>query len=157
MPTPTYTPLANITLGANAASVTFSSINQGYRDLILVTNTKVTVTDIEMNLIFNGASANLSTVRMIGNSSGASSGTFSNPYPLVGITGQGTTTVQIMDYSATDKHKTMLIRYDFGTLGWTAALASRYANTSAITSISLSPFTNQLAAGFRADLYGIVA
>ena len=157
MPTPTYTPLANITLGTAAASVTFSSINQGYRDLILVTNTKVTVTDIEMNLIFNGASANLSTVRMLGYSSGATVSTFSNPYPLVGITGQGTTTVQIMDYSATDKHKAILIRYDFGTIGWTAALASRYANTSAITSISLSPFSNQLAVGFRADLYGIVA
>ena len=36
MPTPTYTPLATVTLGTSAASVTFSSIPATYRDLILI-------------------------------------------------------------------------------------------------------------------------
>jgi hypothetical protein len=36
MPTPTYTPLATVTLGTTAASVTFSSIPATYRDLIFV-------------------------------------------------------------------------------------------------------------------------
>ena len=36
MPTPTYTPLANVTLGAAASSVTVGSIPATYRDVICV-------------------------------------------------------------------------------------------------------------------------
>jgi hypothetical protein len=38
MPTPTYIPLATVTLGSADSSVTFSSIPATYRDLILVLN-----------------------------------------------------------------------------------------------------------------------
>jgi hypothetical protein len=38
----TYTPIATQTLGSAASSVIFSSIPQGYTDLVLIENGKVT-------------------------------------------------------------------------------------------------------------------
>jgi hypothetical protein len=69
--------------------------------------------------------------------------------------------IQIMDYSATDKHKTVLIRERF--YGSTssdvrvAALAARWASTSAISTISIFLNSGNIAAGARFDLYGVIA
>ena len=57
MPTPTYTPLATVTLGTAASSVTFSSIPATYRDLILVVNATTSADGIP-SLRFNGDSGN---------------------------------------------------------------------------------------------------
>lgn len=155
MATPTYTSLATITLGSSAASVTFSNIPTTYRDLILITNSKVTDSEIEMNLIFNGSSTNLPWVRILGYSSGLTTSSASNPYPTTGITGDGVQILQIFDYSATNKHKPFLIRKSFGTISWSDTIAGRYPSTSAITSITLDPFSYNLASGFTASLYGV--
>lgn len=157
MPTPTYKPLANITLTGSAASVTFSSISQAYRDLILVTNLLNGSGQIETNLVFNGSSANLPWVRMIGYSGGALSSTGSTPYPLTGSNVSQNVILQIMDYSATDKHKTFLLRRDSATDSRTDAYAGRWESTSPVTSIQLSPFSGSFAAGFTAALYGVAA
>lgn len=157
MPTNTYTPLANITLSSSASSVTFSSIGQSWRDLILVTNLLNGTGQGEVNLIFNGASANLPWVRMIGYSGGALSSTGSNPYPLTGTNTSQNVILQVMDYSATDKHKTFLMRRDSASDSRTDAYAGRWESTSAVTSIQLSPFSGTFAAGFTAALYGVAA
>ena len=60
---------------------------------------------------------------------------------------------QIMDYSATDKHKTALARANNAANG-VAAVAAIYRSTSAITSIT---FINGGNAGSRYDLYGVIA
>ena len=54
----TYTPIATQTLGSAAASVTFSSIPQGYTDLVLVDNVKSAsgAGDSELDVRFNGDS-----------------------------------------------------------------------------------------------------
>ena len=79
--------------------------------------------------------------------------------------GQGTTNglpviIQFMDYSATDKHKTTLDRYqttrDNGD-SEVGMIAGRWASTSAITSISLFPNSSTLKAGTTASLYGIAS
>jgi hypothetical protein len=161
MPTPTYTPLANITLGSSASSVTFSSISQGYRDLIMVFNGTVTGSAAH-NIRFNGDSGtNYSVVAMYNALSfTASSQTFLRP----SVISQEASSLflivsQIMDYSATDKHKTVLSRTRTRNVGtdYVEAVASRYASTSAITSIVYSPSANQFAAGSTFSLYGIVA
>jgi hypothetical protein len=65
MPTSTYVALATTTLGATAASVTFSSIPATYRDLVLVYN-GTTSANIGVDVEFNGDtnSANYSRVFM---------------------------------------------------------------------------------------------
>jgi hypothetical protein len=61
-----------------------------------------------------------------------------------------------MDYSATDKHKTVLVRSNAASTG-VEAIAQRWASTAAITSILVFPSTGSWAAGGTFSLYGIVA
>ena len=137
MATPTYTLLDSVTLVSSASSVTFSSISQDYGDLILVSN-HATTGGADIRFRVNGdTGSNYSWVQMYGTgSSAASNSTTSDHFFDYGTpTSLGATiAVQFMDYSATDKHKSVLARRD-----WSAALAlaaaGRWANTSAITTI----------------------
>jgi hypothetical protein len=166
MPTPTYTPLANVTLGTAIGTVTFSSIPATYRDLILVMNHKVNTSATSDNwfMRFNSdTGANYSFVRMYGNGSSAFSGSgTSRTYidNFLDPTGSFTNNVfQIMDYSATDKHKTVLARENLAS-EQVIAKAHRWASTSAITSISLTgpdSGTDLFSVGSTFSLYGVIA
>jgi hypothetical protein len=155
MPTPTYTPLATVTLGTAVSSVTFSSIPATYRDLIAVYNgTAATGGDFYMTL--NADSSNYTMVRMGAIPSADSRAESTREVGLQG-TVLSTHILQIMDYSATDKHKTTLSRTSrAGDL--LAAYASRYASTSAITSVGFSiNGGHNFAIGSTFSLYGVIA
>jgi hypothetical protein len=163
MPTPTYTPLATVTLGSAAASVTFSSIPATYRDLVLVQRVLQNTTGVRQGIIRpNNDSFNASLVFMDGSGSATASGTGSILTTFFMASGPAANTpitaiTQIMDYSATDKHKTILNRSG-SSFDPVSAYASRWASTSAITSLVYLP--NQggnFSAGSTFDLYGIVA
>lgn len=167
MPTPTYIPLATKTLTGSAASVTFTSISQSYRDLILVIQNVTNVgtqTNQGASFRLNNDSSNYSEVFMLGNGTSATSGTiagtFLNLYSA-GLTG-GNTIVQFLDYSATDKHKISLVRSNLVT-GSTSSAAQRWASTAAITSITLyasdtfAGTPDSWGAGGTFTLYGIEA
>ena len=164
MPTPTYTALATRTLTGTAASVTFSSIPATYRDLILVTDATITQASSTdgYGLRFNGdTGSNYSYVRMVGNGSTATSASGTTTYALAGVIGdvnKGLTMFQIMDYSATDKHKTVITRSNGSFGNWTQASASRWANTAAITSVLLrSDGSYNFTVGSTFSLYGVIA
>lgn len=160
MPIPTYTPLANITLGSSAANVTFSSISGSYRDLILV-GQGLSSTASGINIRFNSdTGSNYNQIVMYGDgSSVASSSSSSQTSFQVGRFDNSTLanfTANFMDYSATDKHKTSLHRYNSsGVL--TAARTSRWAATSAITSFVLYLDSGTFNSGCTFALYGIVS
>ena len=151
-----YTALANITLTSSASSVTFGSIPSGYRDLRVVC--KVTsATDSGIRLRFNSdTGSNYSYVGAGGNGTSAipASGTaswvltsFSNYTNLFTI-------AQIMDYSATDKHKTVLTRGESAG-EYATMLANRWANTAAITSVTVLSDEAAWAIGSTFELYGV--
>lgn len=161
MPTPTYTPLANLTLSSSASSVTFSSIPATYRDLrIVIAGT--TSAGVNTVLRFNSDSGNNYTgVLMYGTGSGSgTSGTFgAGSFAYFGAlwTGQGNNTVDIMDYSATDKHKTLISRYN-SAANEVGAMASRWASTSAVNSITiLTASAATYASGTTFAIYGIAS
>lgn len=160
MPTPTYTPLATVTLGSSASSVTFSSIPATYRDLrIMIAGT--TSGGVNTVLRFNGdTGSNYTGVLMYGTGSSAVSGTFgAGSFAYFGAlwTTQGNTYADIMDYSATDKHKTLISRYN-SAANEAGAMASRWANTAAITSVTvLTASAATYAAGTTLNLYGIAS
>jgi hypothetical protein len=162
--TPTYTPLANITLGSSAASVTFSSISQAYRDLILVaTMPRTDVTDTNSYVRLNSdTGSNYSYVQMFGNGSAGYSNSASSQTTARAFTYQNTTSrqyngiLQLMDYSATDKHKTFLTRYNGDDSG-VGAFALRWASTSAVTTLLVYPGSGSYAAGSTFALYGVAA
>lgn len=161
MGTPTYTAIASQTLTSSASSVTFSSIPGTFRDLVLVAQATTTgATTRAIRLQFNSdTGSNYSVVNMSGDGSSASSTTSTTTSFTVGpcamtIVGQGI--MQIMDYSATDKHKSVLTRND-NAEGSLTAYAQRWANTSAVTSIYLFPNLDSFAAGSTFSLYGVSA
>ena len=154
-----YTALANVTLGSTATSVTFSSISQAYRDLVFVLTGTTTATQA-VTVRFNGDSgSNYFEVGMDGSGSSASS--FTSTQTNIDVAALGTSqsqaTFSVMDYSATDKHKTVLVRTDNASWG-TRALAGRWGNTAAITSAVITMAGGQtFAAGSSFALYGVSA
>jgi hypothetical protein len=162
MPTPTYTPLATVTLASSAASVTFSSIPATYRDLVLaITALHNTTSDVQASIRPNNDSVNASLVYMDGRSASQASGTDTKIglYYQSGAVANSpmSVNVQIMDYSATDKHKTFLIRNGHPAFQ-VSAYAARWASTSAITSLVIpSLLGGNFQTGSTFSLYGVIA
>ena len=149
MATPTYVPLATITLGSSAATITFSSIPATYRDLILVINGTV----VSAGATFinpNGDTSNLSYVRMYGTGSSAASDTGRGGL----FTTQSQMIWQFMDYAQTNKHKTFLVRSDAAG-NQVVGLAGRWASTTAITSLEIDHSTSNFNSGTTFSLFGV--
>jgi len=161
------TAIASVTLQSASSTITFSGIPATYRDLILVGNYGATSSGAGLSQVrFNSDSgnnyhdvwiANRSDTGgpVSGSNSGANSirlyrnefdaNTLSHPMVM-----------QILDYSATDKHKPCLIRNGTVTVSTTIATAARWGNTAAINSLEI--FTsNTFLAGSTFSLYGRIA
>tara|TARA_R110000782_G_scaffold145544_2_gene238331 strand:- start:647 stop:1129 length:483 start_codon:yes stop_codon:yes gene_type:complete len=142
MATETYIPLAAITLAAGGSALFFTEISQDYSDLVLVCENSTGGSNGNFQCRFNGDSgSNYHTVSIQGTGSSASTG----DYQSAEFSGQSTSSgralnsIQIIDYSATDKHKAFLFR---GNSSYSSrADVGRWADTTAITSISIT--TNQ--------------
>lgn len=156
MPTNTYTALATITLGSTDSEVVFASIPASYRDLVIVIS-GTTNTGTNIGWKPNGDTSNHSGVYASGSGSGSgSSGTlFAGQIGFL-YTTQGDVIAQVMDYSATDKHKTILARAN-NAGNQTQMLAGRWASNTAISSIGLVAFGNSFAIGSTFSLYGIAS
>lgn len=160
-----YVSLATVTLGTSDASITFSSIPATYRDLVLVINGNTTG-NADFGLRFNNdGNANYRFVYMGGSGSGSGvSGTSLSETQVVldayfwRSSERSVAVAQIMDYSATDKHKTVLSRNNVAG-GGVDAFANRWANTAAIHTIEARVSTGgqSFAAGTTLSLYGIAS
>ena len=159
------TALATVTLQAATPTVTFSGIPNTYRDLILVLNGGSTGAAINAFIAFNGdtTSTNYAGVQMSGTGSarestilGGAGTRLINYYGYLSSSLTTLITVQIVDYSATDKHKTYLSRSNNSSNG-VSALASRWANLSAINALTVSAENSTFLAGSTFSLYGRIA
>ena len=154
MATTAWVAIGSITLDSTASSVTFSSIPADYRDLVLViAGTSATSSDMEIR--FNGDSgANYSSLYMLGNGSSTSSGTGGTTSIGIGLMNSTQTNalIQIMDYSATDKHKTVLNRENNSS--YVFAQAGRWANTAAITTVLVQKTSGTFDVNCTVSLYG---
>ena len=162
MATPTYDLLDSTTLASSASSVTFSSISQDYRDLILVCNFSSTFNG-QLYLNFNSDLSSLyDFVVMYGDGSSAASSKKANSsvveyeFPRSSTSTPNFHIHQIMDYSATDKHKSGLSRTNRAD-GGTSATAFGYASTSAISSLTFQMQSGNFNAGSTFYLYGIAS
>lgn len=148
--------LATITLGSTASTVTFGSIPSTYRDLRIVINATASG-GYNVPVTFNGdgTGSNYPSVYLGGDGSTASSGTLNNYIGGVYSSNLSLNTIDILDYSATDKHKPWLSRLSVSTNA-SSFIAGRWANTSAITSVAFTiPGTWSVGSIF--SLYGIVS
>jgi len=158
----TYTPIATQTLSSAASSVTFSSIPQGYTDLIIVMNRKQNLAGAyHIGFRYNGdTGSNYSDTSMTGTGSSAVSGRNSNIAQArvgYGDTGWGNTIVHIQNYSNSTTYKTTLSRNNNPGAD-VAAIATLWRNTSPITSIEIiSQPSSTLEAGSTFSIYGIAS
>ena len=159
----TYTPIASQTLSSAAASVTFSSIPQGYTDLILVTNIGDDGSSSNTQIRFNGDSSSVySYSYLAGNGTSAYSGRYSNQpqmivdnysYPITTIT--TSQIIQINNYSNSTTFKTLLARTGTAANA-TTAMVGLWRNTAAISTIQIICQT-LFDSGSTFSLYGIAA
>lgn len=160
-----WTPLANLTLGSSATTVTFSSISSSYRDLVLVVvggSSSYSTFEIK----FNGSSTSYTWAGMETNGgssayvpSGASTALVGNYNYWVEDIGTSNTTyqLQLFDYAQTSKHKSALYRVSAAATG-VGNYFGRWANTSAVSSISVARAAgNTWRNGTTFALYGVSA
>lgn len=141
------------TLDTQTSTVRFSSINQDFTHLWLVVAGEVD-TDRAINLEFNDdAGTNYATVLHFAQGSSALSEEYSSQTSLGGGAMQpaGVNIYHIFDYSATDKTKTILHRRASTT--YVLESASRYASTTAITSIDVT--CTNMQSGTTIGLWGV--
>jgi hypothetical protein len=149
MPTPTYTLIDSVTLTSSVSMVTFSSIDQSYGDLVLVNDNAM--------VVFSYGSG-FSGIRAFGTGSARTSDEMpNNSYmwtPVSTSRPDFSFSLQIMDYSATDKHKSALCRASNDTAVGMAAFRS--ATNSAISTVRIMQNTMfQFQPGSTFFLYGI--
>jgi len=157
-----YTVIDSQVLSTSAASVTFSSIPGGYKDLVLIMSPLSLTASVYGGaalITFNGdTGSNYSYVFMRGNGSttASSSGTTTAIYGGYQTNSSYHSSFQcsIQDYSATDKHKSTLNRDDTAENA-TYARAYRWANTAAITSIEITGSGGSFATGSTFHLLGV--
>ena len=135
------TALATITLQEASSTVEFSGIPNTYRDLILVISGQASAADSSVNVQINTdtTSANYPMVYAYGDGSSPGGGTLNSNGAQVSYfsgTGPIITSVEFIDYSATDKHTTILSRQNQPS-GWVAMWAGRWANTNAINQLKV--------------------
>lgn len=163
MGSPTYIPLATVTLGGSDGEIVFTGIPAIYRDLVVTINGKNNTAGADsITFRFNSdTGSNYSNVRMVGTGSSTSSYADTTSGLYIGVSTNSSNpfviTAQIADYSATDKHKSVLARCSQDN-GWVTAHAGRWANTAAITSLSILPPAGSswtFSTGAVFSLYGI--
>jgi hypothetical protein len=162
MPLPsTMIPIATNTLSAATGSVTFSSIPQGYTDLIVIFSGTGGSVDIQYQ--FNGdTGTNYSVTRLSGNGSAAVSNRNSNYANIeadYNAYANGTQTINIcniMNYSNATTYKTALFRSTNASLG-TDTGVGLWRNTAAITQVLIKTNASTFSSGTSFTLYGIKA
>jgi len=163
MPTPTYTPLANVTLGSAASSVTFGSIPATYRDLIIV-GVAAGSTGLGVRARFNGDTGSFYSFQAMHGTGSSAFATAQQSIAQIVLTNSVSANVgsllqfqsQFMDYSTTNKHKAVLSRGDNAANG-TEAIVAQWANTAAINSIQLITSSGNFSIGSTFALYGVIA
>ena len=169
MPTNTYVALDKTTVTTATPSITFTSINQGYTDLVVVISAPTSSDGATPQFRFNGdTTTNYSNTFLEGNGTSATSNRESSQtniqlsYNVGGnSTNSSTSIVHIMNYANTTTFKTLLARWNSasgGTYPGTAATVGLWRKTpEAISSMEIFVATGNFAVGSTFSLYGIKA
>lgn len=152
MPTATYIALANVTLSGSDTDVQFGSIPNTYRDLVIVVNGQSNSDNRAFYIRFNGAGEDVNTSMILtsNNSVSSDAGLW-----IETDTSKGLHIIQVMDYSASNKHKSVLIRTNRPTASQVRMVAGRWKDNSVINTVNISRSGYSLTAGTTITLFGI--
>ena len=168
--TNTYVAIATVTVGSGGGSITFSNIPQTYTDLALFISGRTgwtTDTNDQIRIYLNGNTSNYSHKLLLGTGSALDGDGTQNTAP--GINAQTETGAMTADMFSNDfiyipnytSSNNKLVCHDHttennATLGYTTLGATVWANTSAVTSITIGTFRNSdWVQHSSATLYGI--
>lgn len=159
-----YTALASVTLSSAQPSVSFGNIPNSYRDLRLVITIPTGYSGSGSGVKFNADTDYTNNYsRVVAGGNGTSAYSFLNSgggnptanHDLGALRPDGNVIADFLDYSATNKHKVVLARSN-GAANESAMQATRWASTSAITTITLTTDgASNLPAGSTFALYGV--
>jgi hypothetical protein len=167
MATNTYVALDEVTVAIATPSITFTSIPQGYTDLVLVCNIAQVASNNSLRIRYNSdTGSNYSYTQLQGNGSTAVSGRDSNLTSGEVAETTASTSLElaviahIQDYSNTTTYKTLIGRGNRAD-SLVDATVSLWRSTAAITTIDLAMGSgfpaNNFATGSTFKLYGIEA
>lgn len=164
-----YESIATTTVGAGgSSSIDFTSISGGYKHLQIRAIGRGSAGATNWSMTFNGDTNNsnyFSRHLLYGEGSGAVASIYNTT--LVGITGgslaPSTTSmvapniIDLLDYSNASKYKTLRVLAGYDTNGAGVALlgSGLWLNTSAITSITITPYGGTFTQYTQFALYGI--
>ncbi len=162
--------IASQTLSSTATSVTFSSIPQTFTHLQLrcfVRSDRVSTSD---NIYFrfnSDAGNNYAFHYLEGNGASVSAGGAPSTSVMLGALTSSTATantyginvVDVLDYSSSNKNKTIrnLAGFDLNGSGTAFIWSGMWMNTAAITTFNVLANVGSFIAGSRFDLYGITS
>jgi hypothetical protein len=162
----TYVKIATVNVGVlGAASMAFTSIPSTYTDLVIKISGRTTGAGVTnyIKIGLNGSSASF-TERSLG-AGGASVYSFTSPGDYLAETVGGGSTANTFSNSETyipnyasaanKSFSTDSVAENNATTAQSALTASLWSNTSAISSIELTPFTGTFVQYSTATLYGI--
>lgn len=165
--------IAEVTVASPQANIEFTSIPQGYADLMIFVSARSSLAQIYGggNMIFNDDATvgnYAGTIRLYGTGSSTESGTY-NTYNIDGTNYNGNSAtantfgnrlIYITNYSSTTQHKSVSIdevTENNASTAYAGFFAALWKNNSAITKISLRSNTNEnLTVNSTATLYGIL-
>lgn len=166
MPTPTYTPIASLTLASAVSEIFFTSLSSSFRDLVLVANWQNSGNSSAGRLQLNGDTTGTYNGAWIAGNGGSTSSGNEQGQTSARIAGaiagpvnnfSNSAILHFFDYSATDRHKNVLSEFNSANAE-TQLTITRWASNSAITSIRFFDILGQtFQAGAKFDLYGVVA
>jgi hypothetical protein len=164
----TYTLISSVTVGSGgAANITFSSIPQTYTDLVIKLSSRTnrgTVVGDFVVVSFNGNTANRSSRDLYGSGSGTFSGSYSTMYGALANSGDSTAStfgnaeIYIPNYTSSNNKSISVdsVSENNATEAYTYLNAGLWSNSSAITSVTLTPNVGTLFNQYStAYLYGI--
>lgn len=152
----------SVTAGAGQASIEFGSIPQTYTDLKVVLSVRSTGAATSLDVAFNGSTASFTNRFLQGSGSAASSGTLARYAGLVTGTDQTASVfanceIYIPNYSGSTNKSFSgdAVQENNATGSFAAIVANLWSNTAAITQITFTNTTGNLAQYSSASLYGI--
>jgi hypothetical protein len=167
---PAYEQISTQILGSTTASVTFSSIPNTYKHLQIRMTHRLDSTGVNNMIVrLNGNSSNVYAYHFLRGfsgavSSGASTSATGAHLQTTAMTSAGPANafaagiLDILDYASTTKNKTILSingKLDPSNNPTIVLTSGLWANTAAITSITIQPDGASMVSGSRFSLYGI--
>jgi hypothetical protein len=151
------------TLGAAAASIEFTSIPQTYTDIVILGSARNTATSVDTLLFsLNGSTTGFTARFLEGNGASASSGTIAR-FAANAVGGTETSNtfsnfqIYIPNYagSTNKSYSTDTVSENNATTALQPLIAGLWSNTAAISSLTLTTNSGDLAIGTTISLYGI--